>query len=747
MTDPVLYSYGNFIVIDSNGNQVRNAVGNLYTIDDTAFVTPVPVTDLSGNTLTDIATDAKGYVAQQFQSDQSRLLWKNGDNPPIEIGSPQYYAQTAQDAVTAAVAAQAAAEAAAANTTAPTEAAVRTVITDDLADPATPTSIAVTDVATTAATPVADSAISAAIQSGGVIDSSLSDDNSAVNVTLRKTTGVRTFSANSYGADPSATSAVNTAAFQSANDAAVASGGGVVTALPGIYSVGSITQDSNVHFYLPDVTLSSATGDSDVITSRLTAVSGAVISAADLTVVNGASTTGLSVGQLVSIRYAGPVHPTQNTTLTAAVDAVQTTGITLTSTVGFLTSGTLLVGTELITYTGISGSALTGVTRGTFGSTAATHAAGDVIGVAAVLWTTVASIQSSTQFTLADAALRPVTGSQIRFGAYRPKITGPRILVNRNSGTTPNAYGVNWQHAHFGQMDKVYVENGDGGIYLAQGTSDCTLRDIHMHNCGMPEAPLGSALWLFQSCNRNKIDGITVTGAAWIAETLDDRSNEASEWDGPCNDNLLLHHRVRINQPGTGTNAINVTSCNRNEFSGGYIQGASVVGTGFITSRGAQGTTSDGVLATCDSNEFHSLRLVNCRTPWNISAGVNNTAHGITHDGAVADPVNGGNLSYGVKQARTTNVALGGGLEVRAGAFDIPSIAAGATANVTVTVTGALVGMLATAHPNSMPPAGLVWNAVVTAADTVQVRVANVTSSAIDPSAAVWRVRVTGNLT
>lgn len=150
MTDPVLYSYGNFIVIDSNGNQVRNAVGNLYTIDDTAFVTPVSVTDLSGNTLTDIATDAKGYVAQQFQSDQSRLLWKNGDNPPIEIGSPQYYAQTAQDAVTAAQAAQAAAESA----TAPTEATVRTVITTDLADPETEVATAVTGIADAVVAPI-----------------------------------------------------------------------------------------------------------------------------------------------------------------------------------------------------------------------------------------------------------------------------------------------------------------------------------------------------------------------------------------------------------------------------------------------------------------------------------------------------------------------------------------------------------------------------------------------------------------
>ena len=43
------------------------------------------------------------------------------------------------------------------------------------------------------------------------------------------------------------------------------------------------------------------------------------------------------------------------------------------------TSGTLIIGTEVITYTGISTDQLTGVTRGTNGSTAATHTDGDAV--------------------------------------------------------------------------------------------------------------------------------------------------------------------------------------------------------------------------------------------------------------------------------------------------------------------------------------------------------------------------------
>ena len=77
------------------------------------------------------------------------------------------------------------------------------------------------------------------------------------------------------------------------------------------------------------------------------------------------------------------------TTLAAAItDTTTTTGITLTSSTDFKTSGpfvptinnpsgtptnAILVGTEIITYTGISSNVLTGAKRGAHGSTAATH--------------------------------------------------------------------------------------------------------------------------------------------------------------------------------------------------------------------------------------------------------------------------------------------------------------------------------------------------------------------------------------
>ena len=61
-----------------------------------------------------------------------------------------------------------------------------------------------------------------------------------------------------------------------------------------------------------------------------------------------------------------------STTAAEAIDASETE-IDLTSATGFDSSGTIHVGNEQITYTGISTNTLTGCTRGAFSTTAASH--------------------------------------------------------------------------------------------------------------------------------------------------------------------------------------------------------------------------------------------------------------------------------------------------------------------------------------------------------------------------------------
>ena len=80
---------------------------------------------------------------------------------------------------------------------------------------------------------------------------------------------------------------------------------------------------------------------------------------------------GWGIGQ-----YSGTVSGEVSTTLNGAItDAAATTGITLTDSTDFPSSGTsyVLIGTEEISYTGISSDELTGVTRGVRNTTAATH--------------------------------------------------------------------------------------------------------------------------------------------------------------------------------------------------------------------------------------------------------------------------------------------------------------------------------------------------------------------------------------
>jgi hypothetical protein len=81
-------------------------------------------------------------------------------------------------------------------------------------------------------------------------------------------------------------------------------------------------------------------------------------------------------------QYGGTVTAPQTTTLNGAISSTSaTTGITLTSSLGFPTSGTSIIriGTEDISYTGISSNELTGVVREVNGTTAALHSNGATV--------------------------------------------------------------------------------------------------------------------------------------------------------------------------------------------------------------------------------------------------------------------------------------------------------------------------------------------------------------------------------
>lgn len=91
--------------------------------------------------------------------------------------------------------------------------------------------------------------------------------------------------------------------------------------------------------------------------------------------------------------------------------------------------------------------------------------------------------------------------------------------------------------------------------------------------------------------------------------------------------------------------------------------------------------------------------------------------------------------------ATVTTAPLRAGLFASA-ALDFPSIATLTTATLNITVTGAVVGDPVVLALPATVNAGIVFDARVSAADTVTVRATNITAGAIDPASATFGVTV-----
>jgi hypothetical protein len=74
--------------------------------------------------------------------------------------------------------------------------------------------------------------------------------------------------------------------------------------------------------------------------------------------------------------------------------------------------------------------------------------------------------------------------------------------------------------------------------------------------------------------------------------------------------------------------------------------------------------------------------------------------------------------------------------------LDFGSISAAAQADLTITVTGAAVGDEVVMALPAAPAAGIVFNAFVSAANTVTVRASNISGSPVNPAAATYGVVV-----
>ena len=99
-------------------------------------------------------------------------------------------------------------------------------------------------------------------------------------------------------------------------------------------------------------------------------------------------------------------------------------------------------------------------------------------------------------------------------------------------------------------------------------------------------------------------------------------------------------------------------------------------------------------------------------------------------------PVKSDNGFIGTTGLTLTNV-LGA-----SAALNFASIASAAQEDLTITVTGAAANNAVILGLPVAPTAGIVFNAFVSAADTVTVRATNITAAAIDPASATYSVVV-----
>lgn len=158
------------------------------------------------------------------------------------------------------------------------------------------------------------------------------------------------------------------------------------------------------------------------------------------------------------------------TTLTANMTNNGTTPIQVTSTDGFIDSGGLIIGSELITYTGKTSTTFTGITRGAYGSTNVAHTAGVAVSEAQTL----ASSTVSAPLTL----LQTTVSNGVRIDA-----TDKTKIVHDTAGIYNIQFSI--QMLTFdGTIDNVTIWFRLNGVDIPYSAGVATIPGIHGGNPG-----------------------------------------------------------------------------------------------------------------------------------------------------------------------------------------------------------------------------------------------------------------------
>ena len=391
------------------------------------------------------------------------------------------------------------------------------------------------------------------------------------NATLVPSEFANVYCANDYGASTTADYQTNRAAIQAANDAAVAAGGGLVTLNPGTYLAKGIVQDSKVIYNLQGVTLKNPDGLApDIIRTRITNCACDMTKGSNIVNITSGNVSGIEIGSRVGVLGGGGILDSQVSKLATAIDATSTT-ITLANANGLTTLAPLLIGDELISFTGVTGNTITGVTRGVFGTTAVPHTTSEDIGVARYLTATVIA-KDGNSITLDKPTLKTATGTRLVYGVIDSGVIGfPTLDGNKPVGGAPSSvYGLLVQTGSRGVYD-LSIKNTDiGAIMFSNGSAYNYGHRIFMHDCGVPDGGRGGGFWLYQGADNNHFNHIEVTGESWVAVYLDDRTSSSDPWNAPNNNNTFV--TVNIDVTKSTTAPLNIVSGQYNRFLGGSIK-------------------------------------------------------------------------------------------------------------------------------------------------------------------------------
>ena len=180
------------------------------------------------------------------------------------------------------------------------------------------------------------------------------------------------------------------------------------------------------------------------ITPLATAITGATFTStngSNIVTVNKTSHP-LDVGEYITL--SSVTVPGQTTTLNGDINDSVTT-ITLTSSTGFSAAGTVRIGDELITYTGKSSNDLTGCTRGTNSTTAASHSSGAAVREATVTRYNTTDFTTNT-FEILTIATNSFTIQMTTTETGTGMTAGGGATINpyEDIGPTIQTYGYGW---------------------------------------------------------------------------------------------------------------------------------------------------------------------------------------------------------------------------------------------------------------------------------------------------------------